>query len=93
MNFDTYARASTLVITAICAMTGTVFAGPPEEEEHFDVWVRLVDGGIVTGSISEDETPLDEQWRVFGAEFGEPFGSRLPLAVPDPLALLPGRLR
>ena len=28
-----------------------------------------------------------------GAEFGEPFGSRLPLAVADPLALLPGRLR
>lgn len=30
---------------------------------------------------------------VIGAEFGEPFGSRLPLAVKDPLELLPGRLR
>ena len=30
---------------------------------------------------------------VIGAEFGEPFGSRLPLAVKDPLAFLPGRLR
>lgn len=30
---------------------------------------------------------------VIGAEFGEPFGSRLPLAVRDPLSLLPGGLR
>lgn len=28
-----------------------------------------------------------------GAELGEPFGSRLPLAVADPLALVPGGLR
>ncbi len=28
-----------------------------------------------------------------GAELGEPFASRLPLAVEDPLGLLPGRLR
>ncbi len=31
---------------------------------------------------------------VIGAEFGEPYGSRLPLAVPDPMArLLPGALK
>lgn len=30
---------------------------------------------------------------LIGAEFGEPFASRLPLAVSDPLALLPGGLR
>ena len=30
---------------------------------------------------------------LIGAEFGEPFGSRLPLAVADPLTLLPGGLR
>jgi bacillithiol biosynthesis deacetylase BshB1 len=28
-----------------------------------------------------------------GAEFGEPFGSRLPLAVADPLTLMPGGIR
>ncbi len=30
---------------------------------------------------------------LIGAEFGEPFASRLPLAVSDPLSLLPGGLR
>lgn len=30
---------------------------------------------------------------LIGAELGEPFGSRLPLAVRDPLALVPGGLR
>lgn len=30
---------------------------------------------------------------LIGAELGEPFGSRLPLAVADPLALVPGGLR
>jgi bacillithiol biosynthesis deacetylase BshB1 len=30
---------------------------------------------------------------LIGAEYGEPFNSRLPLAVSDPLALLPGGLR
>jgi bacillithiol biosynthesis deacetylase BshB1 len=30
---------------------------------------------------------------LIGAEYGEPFGSRLPLAVADPLALVPGGLR
>jgi LmbE family N-acetylglucosaminyl deacetylase len=30
---------------------------------------------------------------LIGVEFGEPFGSRLPLAVADPWQLLPGGLR
>jgi hypothetical protein len=30
---------------------------------------------------------------MIGAEFGEPFWSRLPLAVADPLAVLPGGVR
>jgi bacillithiol biosynthesis deacetylase BshB1 len=59
-------------------------------------------------SIQRDETPTKVASREYreavegrarhfglmiGAEFGEPFGSRLPLAVSDPWTLLPGGLR
>ena len=30
---------------------------------------------------------------LIGAELGEPFGSRLPLAIADPLSLIPGGVR
>jgi hypothetical protein len=30
---------------------------------------------------------------LIGAEYGEPFASRLPLAVADPLAVIPGGIR
>ena len=59
-----------------------------------------------TGGSEESETKVasrefrlavEGRARLFGlligAEFGEPFGSRLPLAVKDPFLLLPGGLR
>lgn len=61
---------NTIIMAGVVAATTAVHAGPAEEE-HFDVWVRLAHGAVVTGSISEDEVPIDERWRVFGAEFGE----------------------
>jgi hypothetical protein len=64
---------------AVGAFATTALA---DEEEHFDVWLRLVEETLVTGAISEDEAPLDPFHRVFGAELGEdpkePFASDEP---------------
>ena len=30
------------------------------DHEHFDVWLRLLETRMVTGSIDEDEDPLDQ---------------------------------
>jgi bacillithiol biosynthesis deacetylase BshB1 len=64
---------------------------------------QLYQGGVETGdpetkiSTREFAAAVEGRARHFGqligAEFGEPFWSRLPLAVGDPLALLPGGVR
>lgn len=55
------------------ATTALLLALPASaDEEHFDVWLQIGDdGNLTTGSITEDLDPIDESWRVFGAEFGE----------------------
>lgn len=66
-----FSRAiSTLCVSGV--LCSTAHGGPPPEE-HFDIWLRPVDGRIVTGSISEGTpgTPIEEEVRVFGAELGE----------------------
>ena len=52
------------------AVTGFASVAAADEEEHFDVWLRIVEDTFVTGAISEEEEPLDPFHRIFGAEFG-----------------------
>jgi len=48
-----------------------MFAGTAMAEEHFDVWLTLSNGSLVTGAISEDGLTTVGGVRVFGAELGE----------------------
>lgn len=49
-----------------------IFAGSAlAEEEHFDVWLTLSGGSLVTGAITEDGLTTVDGVRVFGAELGE----------------------
>lgn len=61
-------RAVSSSLVAVPLLAGTAVA---DDEEHFDVWLQIVDNAIQTGAISEDGDPLDPTERVFGAEFGE----------------------
>ncbi len=54
-------------VAAMGLFAGTALA----EEEHFDVWLTLSGGSLVTGAISEDELTTIDGVRVFGAELGE----------------------
>jgi hypothetical protein len=48
-------------------LAGSVMA----EEEHFDVWLSISGGNLVTGAITEDGSATVSGVRVFGAELGE----------------------
>lgn len=61
----------TVLVASFLTLPVHALSGPVEEEEHFDVWFRLVDNQIVTGSRFEDETFRSLNERVFGAELGE----------------------
>lgn len=63
-------------IAIVASLLPATFAAA--EEEHFDVWLRVVETTsgtfvIETGSITEGDPgdPLAERWRVFPAELGE----------------------
>lgn len=62
-----------------------------EKKEHFDIWIRIVDDAVVTGSITEGTPgkPLEENARVFSAELGE--DPKFPFAAFEPgFQTLPG---
>ncbi|MCA9295810.1 MAG: hypothetical protein KC983_04820 [Phycisphaerales bacterium] len=59
------------VLGASCFTLSAHAISGPMEEEHFDVWLRLDGGQVVTGSRFEDETIRSLNERVFGAELGE----------------------
>lgn len=40
------------------------------EHEHVDIWLHIADGEIITGTADEDG-PIEDIARVFGAELGE----------------------
>jgi len=67
-----FVNLSVFSLSFVSSFSSPAFAGPPPEE-HFDIWLRPVNGQIVTGSITEGTpgTPLNEVERVFGAELGE----------------------
>ncbi len=73
---------STLIVIPIV----TALAAPlaVADGDFFDVWLRIVDGQLVTGAISEGDPgdPIAENWRVFAAEMGEdrqfPFSANEP---------------
>jgi hypothetical protein len=61
MNMMKYA------VAAAGVMAGSAMA----EEPHFDVWLTVSGGNLVTGAISEDGLTTEQGVRVFGAELGE----------------------
>jgi hypothetical protein len=65
-------RVFSVASFASLALAHTTLAGPPPEP-HFDIWLRPVNGQIVTGSITEGTPgdPIEDVFRVFGAELGE----------------------
>ena len=69
----TIRKISCMTISFSTALTASanLDAGCVPAAKHFDVWLRIVDGDMVTGAIEEDETPICPSWRVFGAEFGQ----------------------
>ena len=74
---------ATVGMIAVVTLASAVDAGPcVPAKKHFDVWLRIVDGDLVTGAIAEDETPICDNWRVFGAEFGEEPG--FPFSADEP---------
>ena len=65
-------KSSCIILTsAVVAVALAAPAARAGEEEHFDIWVHAQGNQIVTGSISEDGTPLNDIHYVFGAELGE----------------------
>jgi len=52
--------------------------------EFFDVWLRPVDGTLVTGAITEGAPgrPIADHWRVFAAELGE--DPQFPFSADEP---------
>jgi hypothetical protein len=54
-------------VVMAAGLAGSVLA----EEEHFDVWLTLSGGNLVTGAITEDGLTTVGGVRVFGAELGE----------------------
>jgi len=57
---------------AATSLVSTIaFAARADEEEHFDVLLEVIDGRIRTSAISEDESEVIPNVRVFGAEFGD----------------------
>jgi len=73
-NSNTLRRHTIHTTFAAVLVSSVVFpavAMADEEEEHFDVWFRDVDGQIVTGSRFEDFSIRSQYERVFGGEFGE----------------------
>jgi hypothetical protein len=59
-------------LLAVSAATAVVVADEGKEP-HFDIWLRPVDGALLTGSITEGTPgePIAEIARVFEAELGE----------------------
>ncbi|MDZ4828591.1 MAG: GC-type dockerin domain-anchored protein [Phycisphaerae bacterium] len=79
-----------IVLSLTSAFAAPTFAGP--KPPHFDIWLRVVDANMVTGSISEGTPgkPLDEFVRVFAADLGE--DPEFPFAATEPgFQSLPGR--
>lgn len=85
--------------TALLCLLTTSFVAPSlvssaradEKKDHFDIWIRVVDDTIVTGSISEGTPgrPLSENARVYSAELGE--DPKFPFAAFEPgFQTLPG---
>lgn len=61
-----------LAATAAASISGSLLADGTKEP-HLDIWVRIVEDRIVTGSITEGDPgePVSVEERVFGAELGE----------------------
>lgn len=70
MKSDLLHAAPVAIAAALCCSIALADEG---KEEHYDIWVRVVDDAIVTGSITEGDPgdPIDEVQRIFGAELGE----------------------
>ncbi|MBM4105991.1 MAG: hypothetical protein FJ257_06815 [Phycisphaerae bacterium] len=61
-----------LAASAAASLSASLLADG-KKEPHLDLWVRIVEDRIVTGSITEGDPgePVSEEERVFGAELGE----------------------
>ncbi|MGA1393841.1 MAG: hypothetical protein ACO38W_11870 [Phycisphaerales bacterium] len=67
-------RSRSVACAVIAASVSTASLLADEgTEAHLDIWVRVVDDAIVTGSITEGDPgePISERERIFGAELGE----------------------
>lgn len=56
--------------SVVLALTSSIAWAGPGEPKHFDIWLYASGNQIVTGSITEDGTPLNDVHRVFGSELG-----------------------
>ncbi|MFO0872797.1 MAG: hypothetical protein U0575_02340 [Phycisphaerales bacterium] len=70
------------IVTSLALVASAASFADPPKEPHFDCWIRVVRGQVLTGAISERGVPVSTCWRTFGAELGEdeqfPFSSTEP---------------
>lgn len=75
-------RFTAFIVTSFSlAASNALWAGSPEQP-HFDCWIRVVKGGIATGSIGEGGDPVSTDWRAFGADLGE--DEQFPFSATEP---------
>lgn len=84
MHKNLSARTGVSLSIVLAASFASALAADGPKEPHADIWIRIVDGAIVTGSITEGTPgdPIAENERVFAADLGE--DPKLPFAAAEP---------